>query len=138
MRSQHLLEAKALFLVLLLLLNEFLDQLLQSGLFVLRNKWLLEKDLLNEAVDISSIETKDWLESKKAGVYKKANLLECFGKELSELILSTKQYLLEGEVQQIDGFGFDFAARAQVLQDNTRWVISQQKSLELHFEKLFM
>ena len=42
MSSEHLLEAEALLLVLLLLLDEFLDQFLQLWLLILRNEGLLE------------------------------------------------------------------------------------------------
>ena len=40
--------------------------------------------------------------------------------------------LLEGQVKQVDGLGFDLAAAASVLEDDSRWVIPQQKSLQLH------
>ena len=46
--------------------------------------------------------------------------------------------LLECEVKQVDGLGLDFAALAKVLEDDSRWVISQQKSLQLHFELGYM
>ena len=42
--------------------------------------------------------------------------------------------LLECQIEQIDGLGFDLAALTQVLQDDSWWVISQQKSFQLHFE----
>ena len=47
MCSEDLLEAEALLLVLLLLLDEFLNQFLQLWLLVLRNEGLLEKDLVD-------------------------------------------------------------------------------------------
>ena len=42
--------------------------------------------------------------------------------------------LLEGQVEQIDGLGLDLTALAQVLEDDSRWVIPEQKSFQLHFE----
>ena len=56
MRSEHLLEAKALLLVLLLLFDELLDQFLQLGLLVLRNERLFKENLVDQAVNISPIE----------------------------------------------------------------------------------
>ena len=43
-------------------------------------------------------------------------------------------HLLEGQVEQVDGFGLDFAALAEVFKNDSRWVVSQQKSLQLHFD----
>ena len=42
--------------------------------------------------------------------------------------------LLKGQVEQIDGLSFDLSALAQVLEDDSRRVIAQQKSFQLHFE----
>ena len=48
----------------------------------------------------------------------------------------SKLYLLESEVEQVDGLSLDLAAFAQVLEDNARWVIPQKEPFEFHFVML--
>ena len=54
MSSQHFKEAEALLLVLLLLLYQLLDELLELRLASLGDQWLLQKDLVDKSVNISS------------------------------------------------------------------------------------
>ena len=55
----------------------------------------------------------------------------------NRLLLRSDRNLLEGQVEQINRFCLDFAALTKILQDDSRWVVSQQKSLQLHFMFLF-
>ena len=54
MSSQHFKEAEALLLVLLLLLYQLFDELLELRLASLGDQWLLQKDLVDKSVNISS------------------------------------------------------------------------------------
>ena len=56
MRSQHFEQAEALLLILLLLLNQLLDELLELRLARLRDQWLFKQDLVDQAVDVSSVQ----------------------------------------------------------------------------------
>ena len=54
MRSQYLEQTETLLLVLQLLLNQLLDELLELRLASLGDQWLLQKDLVDKSVNISS------------------------------------------------------------------------------------
>lgn len=41
--------------------------------------------------------------------------------------------LLDSEVEEIDGLGFNFAVGPQILEDDARRVVSEKKALQLHF-----
>ena len=51
-RAQNFEQAKALGLVLLLLLDKLFDEFLELGLFGLRNEWLFEQDLVDQAINV--------------------------------------------------------------------------------------
>ena len=48
-------KTEALLLVLLLLLNKLFDEFLKLGLAGFRDEWLLKKDLVDQAINVSSI-----------------------------------------------------------------------------------
>ena len=54
MRTQNFEQTEALLLVLLLLLDEFLDELLELGLFALGDQWLFQQNLVDKTVNVSS------------------------------------------------------------------------------------
>ena len=56
MSSEDFEQTELLLLIFLLLFDEFLNELLQLGLTGLRDQRLLEQDLINKSVDISSTE----------------------------------------------------------------------------------
>ena len=56
--SQHLEEAEALHLILLLLLDKLLDELLELRLACLRDERLLEQNLIDQAINVSPVTSK--------------------------------------------------------------------------------
>ena len=57
--------------------------------------------------------------------------------ELQAWDLSSGLYLdinlLGCEIKQIDRFGLNFSAFAKILQNDTRWMVSQKESFKFHF-----
>jgi hypothetical protein len=62
MSSQHLEKTELLLLVLLLFFDQFLNELFKLRLAGLRDKGLFEKNLVNQAIDISAKESEEMLD----------------------------------------------------------------------------
>ena len=82
MSSEHFEKTEALLLIFLLLLDQFFNKLLELGFASFRDERLLEKNLVDESINVSPI------------------ICEKNGRESSQMLVKISKYLMFRESQR--------------------------------------